>query len=150
MGGTNWTTVGNGAITVFGGAVAAVGGVIGIASGVAAPAGVAGVVMGIPAIGLGVANIIDGFQGGHRKLPSGPIEATDIGFGGNGSVGQVVDIFSGGLPKTVRDGFLFGYGIYSSNIGQMIIAPRPAFSNPVVSPYIMQKDNTNVLLPRIR
>ena len=37
---------------------------------------------------LGVANIVDGFQSGKRTLPSGVAEATDIGLGGDGSVGR--------------------------------------------------------------
>jgi hypothetical protein len=144
--GADWSMIGDGAISVLGGAVSTVGGVFSIASGVAAPAGVAGVVLGIPTMGFGVANIIDGFAGGHSKLPSGPAVATDIGFGGDGTVGQIVDVFSGGLPKNVRDGLLFGYGIYSSNIGQAMF--RPSFSPISSSPFIIQRDNTNVVMPR--
>ncbi len=148
-GNTDWRMVKNGAITVFGGVITTVGGVIAISTGVAAPAGVVAVVTGIPSIGFGVANIIDGFDGGSRKLPSGLSQAIDIELGGDGTTGQIVDVFSGGIPKNVTNGLLFGYGIYDSNIGQMVLGPRPVISTPYRNPFVIQRDNTNVILPKI-
>ena len=142
-GGINWKQVGDGALTTTGGLVSTVVGIVGIATGVVAPAGVAAVILGVPTVGFGVGNIIKGFQGGKKPLPSGPLEATDIGFGGDGTLGQVGDVFSGGLPKDALNGVLMGYGIYSSNIGQILLSNPKNVSNMNI-PYTMPRDNTYV------
>ncbi|MDG1849273.1 MAG: RHS repeat-associated core domain-containing protein [Flavobacteriales bacterium] len=146
----NWDKVASGAYTTIGGTLSTVGGVVGIATGVAAPAGVGGVCLGVPAMGLGVARMIDGFQGGNRIIPGGLAEGVDIGVGGDGSVGQVVDVFSGGLPKNVISGTLMGYGIYNSNIGQIIFRSPSYNSQNMPNPLITRSDNTNVVLPTIK
>ena len=150
---TNWDKVASGAYTTIGGTLSTVGGVVAIATGVAAPAGFGGVCLGVPAMGFGVARMIDGFQGGNRIIPGGLAEGVDIGVGGvggDGSVGQVVDIFSGGLPKNVISGTLMGYGIYNSNIGQIIFRSPNYNSQNMPDPFVIRRDNTNVVLPTIK
>ncbi|GCD80898.1 hypothetical protein DES35_1107 [Schleiferia thermophila] len=148
----DWGKVTSGTITAIGGGAAAVFGIMGIISGVASPAGVAGVTFGVPTMGLGMATMIDGFQGGKQSFPSGPLEATDIGFGGDGSMGQILDVFSGGFPRNAASALFMGYGLYNSNIGRAmlnppLIAPQPPSGS---MPYIAPRDNTNVAMPIIR
>ncbi|TAE61707.1 MAG: RHS repeat-associated core domain-containing protein, partial [Bacteroidetes bacterium] len=143
-GNTDWAMVGDGIVTAIGGSLSTVGGVAAVTSGVGTPAGVAGIVLGIPTIGFGLANIIEGLQGGQLSIPSGPFEATDLGFGGDGSIGQVYDIASGGLPKNTRDGILFGYSIYSSNVGQGLLKYKPSAAPP--NQMVSRKDNTNAVI----
>ena len=114
--------------------------------------GTAGVIGGIPTMGFGIAKIIDGVRGGSNKnkIPGGPLEATDIGFGGDGSVGQMGDIFSGGLPKNAASGFIMGYGLYNSNYGQMLFnsSHSNTSSGNSFGPYIVPADNTRVVTPK--
>lgn len=146
----NWGKVGNGTMGLIGGAAFTVGGVLGIASGVGAAAGVGGISLGIPAMGFGLSEIIDGFEGGNRTIPGGVFEAVDIGMGGDGSIGQIGDIFSGGLPKSTLDGILFGYDFYNSKIGQTLLNQNSdvRFKIPM-NPLILQPDNlkVNITLP---
>ncbi len=93
------------------------GGVMGLASGFT-PLGVAGITFGVPMVGFGVANIIDGLHGGARNLPSALGVAFDKGAGGDGTYGQIFDLFSTGLPKTTVEGVLFMHGVYKSNLYQ--------------------------------
>ena len=78
---------------------------------------------GIPTIGFGLAKIINGIQGGTKSIPSGPAEATDIALGGSGTIGQVIDIACGGVPRTVGDKLAFGYSVISSNIIKESFSP---------------------------
>lgn len=39
-------------------------------------------------------------------------------WSGEGAVGEIVDVFSGGFPKDIANGLLFGYGFYNSNVGK--------------------------------
>jgi len=147
----NWNQVGKGAAAVLGGTHSTVGGVAGVVSGVAAPVGTAGIVFGIPTIGFGFANMIEGFRGGNPSLPSGPLEGIDVGFGCDGTVGQIGDVFSGGLPKNVASGLIMGYGLYNSNVVQYMINGSSGGSFSPISDYPLEThiDNTRVRKPLI-
>src|SRR5690554_3237481 len=90
--GINWSQVFGGFAAVVGGTVLTVGGGLGVASGAGAPLGIGGLILGPSTIGLGTANIIEGFRGGE-EYPSGPLEAIDVGFGGDGTWGKWVMFF---------------------------------------------------------
>ena len=143
----NWNMVGNGAMTITGGALATVGGVAASYTGVGTPMGVSlAISTGIPAMGLGAGMMVNGFRGGNKELPGGVVETLDRGMGGAGTVGQIFDIGLGGLPKTLLETTMMGYGLYNSNLGQMMMTP-PVGCNYI--PQIAPADNTRVVLPHI-
>ncbi|PRY48545.1 hypothetical protein B0I27_1144 [Arcticibacter pallidicorallinus] len=143
----DWNTVGNGAMTFTGGALATVGGVAASLTGVGSPLGVTiSISTGISAIGFGTAMIIDGFQGGNRNLPGGLGEAIDRGIGGNGTIGQALDIGSGGIPNSIPDGIMTVHGLYNSNLGKQMMAPHYINGNYNID----RRDNTKVLKPKFR
>jgi RHS repeat-associated protein len=139
----NWAKVADGTITVIGGGAATVGGCLACLTGVGAPAGAVGITLGIPTVGFGTANIIDGFQGNSSDIPGGMFEALDKGFGGNGTVGQVGDAFSGGLPKSGFDKVMLVYDISQWNPTQSVL------NTPSITPSgkllgVTPADNTRV------
>ncbi len=148
-GNIDWKMVRKGAATTASGLVTTVLGAYAVYSGVGVSFGLSGISLGIPTIGFGVTKIIDGFDGGQRSVPGGPLEATDLGFGGDGSYGQVGDIFSGGLPKTTIQGIIMGYGIYNSNMFQSLNSDASKFSGFIPQPVFAPRDNTNVVIPPI-
>lgn len=145
----NWSQVFKGSVAVTGGLLLTVGGGIATASGVGSLLGVGGLILGPSTIGLGTANIIEGFRGG-KEYPTGPLEAIDIGVGGDGTIGQMGDVFSGGLPKNTASGIIMAYGLYTSNLGQKIINNSQRgelrFNYPSRE---VQQDNTRVRKPLI-
>lgn len=86
-----------------------------ISTGVGAPYGVLLVSTGIPTIGFGFAKMGNGFQGGEKNIPSGTIEAIDKGVGGDGTIGQLVDIAIAGSPKSKMDIVGLAHSVGTSN-----------------------------------
>jgi RHS repeat-associated protein len=139
----NWAKVVDGTITVVGGGAATVGGCLACLTGVGAPAGAVGITLGIPTVGFGTANIIDGFQGNSSDIPGGIFEALDKGFGGNGTIGQVGDAVSGGLPKNSFDGAMLIYDVSQWNPTQSVFN-TPSMISPGRPLGVTPTDNTRV------
>ena len=150
-GNINWNQVITGSASMLGGTLLTVSGGAAVLTGVGAPAGGAGIIIGVPAIGFGFANVIEGFRGGEQSIPHGLFEAVDVGFNGDGTFGQMTDVFSGGLPKNITTGVIMGIGLYNSNVGQGMIntSSRRNFSSSSNSPREILQDNTRVRKPLI-
>ena len=145
--GVDWGMVGNGAITAAGGGLMFSGGIALSSTGAGALIGVSGIMLGSAAMGFGTAMMVAGFSGKNVNIPGGLGEALDKGFGGSGTIGQIIDIGSGGLPKNLLDAGLMGHGLYNSNLGQMMLFNPLNINNGSSNPFVAPRDNTNVVLP---
>ena len=125
----NISKIGNGAFGVFAGVWGVVGGIGLTATGPGAPFGAFAISVSIPTIGFGMANIADGLYMNRHNIPGGLFEAIDIGSGGDGTLGQIADMYSGGRPKGKVDVGIFIVGYYQSNVFQTAIANQDSVSS---------------------
>jgi RHS repeat-associated protein len=120
------------------GAVGVVGGVVAVGLGIAAcltgggcAAGAGAITLGVPAVGFGMARMTNSMDSNSSSnIPGGLMEGVDVGVGGNGAVGETLDIgasiITGGFPKTqtivdkVETANLL-YETHNSKVGESII-----------------------------
>lgn len=72
------------------------------------------IVGGFSAAAFGLVKMYHGYKGDKEETPGGLGEAIDRGFGGSGTVGQLVDLGLAGRPKKYYDFVLLGYGVATS------------------------------------
>lgn len=72
------------------------------------------IVGGFSAAAFGLVKMVHGYRGDKEETPGGLGEAVDRGFGGSGTVGQIVDLGLAGRPKKYYDFILLGYGVATS------------------------------------
>jgi RHS repeat-associated protein len=142
----------DGGVAVVSGVLSTTSGVLLCMTEVGAPFGAFEISTGIPTIGFGVSKIIDGFQGGNRELPGGVFEATEVGLGGTGSVGQVCDLVSGGKPKTCLEKSVFIYNTYQQNAFKSLMEATPKNNCNIILNQnqkndALVRDKTNVIIP---
>jgi hypothetical protein len=111
----DWGTVTKGIGTTIGGIYSTTQGVQLCVTGVGTLLGGSLITFGVPTVGFGLAQIIDGFDGGNRNIPSGIGEAIDVSIGGTGEFGQWFDIVSGGSPSSMTNGLFLGFTVANSN-----------------------------------
>jgi RHS repeat-associated protein len=75
-----------------------------------------GFTFGIGSFGFGLAQVTAGFEGSSEEIPSGIFEGVDIATGGDGSLGQIVDIASKGYPKSLPEKAITAVDIANSTL----------------------------------
>jgi RHS repeat-associated protein len=138
----NWNKVAIGTASMVGGITSTIAGFGGICSVVGAGPGMLGVTFGVSTTGFGLANVVDGFMGSDQILPSGTFEAVDNGLGGDGTLGQSLDIVTAGIPRNVPTASAALFSIYNSNVFQSTFLDRPII--PLAEENLSPQDNTRV------
>jgi RHS repeat-associated protein len=137
----DWNEVGQGAFTFGAGIYSMATGVGNVYAGNKFM-GAAKIIGGFGSSAFGLARTISGLHGQTIKQYGGLGDAIDSGLGGTGTIGQTVDILSGGNPSTVVDVL-----VLFKSINDMF---GPHSVNITTSPGVMQQDHTRYTIPLLR